>query len=255
MPYYPTIAEDLKAAEDILARGKLTDVTWDADLDVETRAAISRAQGGTIYGADTYAAYKLLESFVKEIPRLNAELLAMHEEATQYETELNRLKANPMTRMHNLVDALKYCDRCGESPTETEGEPNIYCEKCDKAMRAELENYQLLIALMGVDDYKPAVRAWKALQDDRDFWDKKAGEEHVRAEDAERHVAALSVQCKQLEDDREYNATLVTERDHQVAAIDAANDAVQDWVNANHSLVPEGLDQLLSELDVVINGK
>lgn len=251
MPYYPTIAEDLKAAEEILKRGDARR-EFVQDFPAVTNAdrdALMKLAGGTIYGADTYAAYKLLESFVKEIPRLNEELLAMHEEAVQYETELNRLKANPMTRMHNLVDGLQACDRCGESPTETEGEPCIYCEKCDAAMKADqqmlatvvrntvlaladvpddwegsvaegvalinanlatahdhLENYQLLLALMGVEDYKSAVRAWKAMKADRGH-------------------------------------------------IDRANDAVQDWVNANPSLVPEGLDQLLSELDVVINGK
>lgn len=49
MPYYDTIDEDLARAKRIL-------------------------DNGTIYGADIYAAYKLLESFVAEIERLNERL-------------------------------------------------------------------------------------------------------------------------------------------------------------------------------------
>jgi hypothetical protein len=54
MSYYDTIDEDLARAREILTRG------FDGTLTAS----------GHIYGADTYAAYKLLESFVQEVERL-----------------------------------------------------------------------------------------------------------------------------------------------------------------------------------------
>ena len=56
MPYYPTIEEDLARAKEILAKGQ------------------SAAGDGAIVGADTYAAYKLLESFVEQVEKLSADL-------------------------------------------------------------------------------------------------------------------------------------------------------------------------------------
>jgi hypothetical protein len=62
--YYPTLAEDVARAKAILAEGlpRLDEV---ADLPEELRALALNQ--GTIYGKDTYAAYKLLESFVAAI--------------------------------------------------------------------------------------------------------------------------------------------------------------------------------------------
>jgi len=70
MPYYDTIEEDLARAKAILARGRPApeDV---ADLPTPALRAMALG-GGTIYGGDVYAAYKLLESFVAEIERLRA---------------------------------------------------------------------------------------------------------------------------------------------------------------------------------------
>jgi hypothetical protein len=64
MPYYDTIEEDLARAKEILEKGK-------ADIPEGVAPEIFgvHAMGGTIYGADTFAAYKLLESFVEEVER------------------------------------------------------------------------------------------------------------------------------------------------------------------------------------------
>jgi hypothetical protein len=56
MSYYPTIEEDLRRAKEILAKGK------------------SATGDGAIFGGDVYAAYKLLESFVDEIERLQTDI-------------------------------------------------------------------------------------------------------------------------------------------------------------------------------------
>lgn len=67
MPYHDSIDEDLARATQIVAEGKsapedrpdwMTDHQWD------------QLASGAICGKDTYAAYKLLESFVAEIEKL-----------------------------------------------------------------------------------------------------------------------------------------------------------------------------------------
>jgi hypothetical protein len=64
MTYYPTLDEDLARAKEILAKGK----------DATFGKSGFYAGGATIYGADVFTAYKLLESFVAEITRLRAEV-------------------------------------------------------------------------------------------------------------------------------------------------------------------------------------
>jgi hypothetical protein len=59
MPYYETIDEDLVRAKALLAKGR-------PEVD-EQSPTYGMVSGGAIYGADTYAAYKLLESFVEHI--------------------------------------------------------------------------------------------------------------------------------------------------------------------------------------------
>lgn len=66
MSYYPTIEEDLQRAKEILAKGDarreiVRDFPNLNDTDLQN---LTRLAGGMINGADTYAAYKLLESFV-----------------------------------------------------------------------------------------------------------------------------------------------------------------------------------------------
>lgn len=58
MTYYRTIEEDLQRAKEILAEGR------DVGETIPGHVA-----DGVIYGKDTYAAYKLLESFVDKIEK------------------------------------------------------------------------------------------------------------------------------------------------------------------------------------------
>jgi hypothetical protein len=73
MPYYDTIEEDLQRAKAILEKGRGEVVGLLSDTGINPIA------GGTIYGADTYAAYKLLESFVAEIEQLEREVARLTE--------------------------------------------------------------------------------------------------------------------------------------------------------------------------------
>jgi hypothetical protein len=61
LTYYPTLAEDLRRAKEILEEGKAEP----SNLPMPDHINF----GGTIFGKDTYAAYKLLESFVEQIER------------------------------------------------------------------------------------------------------------------------------------------------------------------------------------------
>jgi hypothetical protein len=71
MTYHDTLEGDLARAKEILAKGKAE--ADNDDLPDAVRAWLARQYGGgTIYGADIYVAYKLLESFVSEIERLHA---------------------------------------------------------------------------------------------------------------------------------------------------------------------------------------
>jgi hypothetical protein len=72
MSYYDTIEGDLARAKAILERGK-PDVSPFEEIAQDDAARIREVMGGTIYGGDIYAAYKLLESFVAEIARLRVE--------------------------------------------------------------------------------------------------------------------------------------------------------------------------------------
>lgn len=63
MPYYPTLREDVERAKEILAEGRVEP----PDLPLPEHVAFS----GTIHGKDTYAAYKLLESFVETLEALD----------------------------------------------------------------------------------------------------------------------------------------------------------------------------------------
>lgn len=64
MSYYPTLAEDVARAKAILAKGRADS---DPDLPPAVRGWLMDHGGGTIYGADIYAAYRLLQSFVEAI--------------------------------------------------------------------------------------------------------------------------------------------------------------------------------------------
>jgi hypothetical protein len=75
MSYYDTIEEDLARAKQILVDGAPSAEELRVTHGLGPKHAAQLAsRSGTIYGKDTYAAYKLLESFVAEIERLRAEL-------------------------------------------------------------------------------------------------------------------------------------------------------------------------------------
>lgn len=68
MTYYPTLDEDLACAKEILHRGKaFVPPRIIEEIGPELSQRLTEIAGGTIYGADIFAAYKLLESFVAEI--------------------------------------------------------------------------------------------------------------------------------------------------------------------------------------------
>lgn len=71
MSYYPTIDEDIERAKRILEVGKMTEHELGSlkSLPEDRRKQIIE-NSGSIYIADSHAAYKLLESFVEEIERL-----------------------------------------------------------------------------------------------------------------------------------------------------------------------------------------
>lgn len=74
MSYYPTIEEDIARAKQILEKGR---PAHEEVAYLPEPMRVSALAGGTIYGADNYAAYKLLESFVarvQELERMNARL-------------------------------------------------------------------------------------------------------------------------------------------------------------------------------------
>lgn len=73
MPYYHTIEEDLTRAKEILAKGK--DRPPEEAGTVSPHMAKLFEGGGVIYGADTYAAYKLLESFVEIIEAMDPKVI------------------------------------------------------------------------------------------------------------------------------------------------------------------------------------
>jgi hypothetical protein len=69
MPYYDTLDEDLARAKEILAKGRPKSEDFPYADPADRAAAVAQA-GGHIFGMDMFAAYKLLESFVAEIARL-----------------------------------------------------------------------------------------------------------------------------------------------------------------------------------------
>ena len=76
MSYYPTLAEDLQRAKQILKSGKLTDVDKPPGLSEELWRTMAE-RSGNISVSDTFATYRLLESFVEEIERLQAEVAGL----------------------------------------------------------------------------------------------------------------------------------------------------------------------------------
>ena len=100
MSYYPTLAEDVARAKEILAKGRGVR-GWLAGIH----------GGGTIYGADTYAAYKLLESFVAEIEQLRLGLDTAAQSAVALQRALVQSQAQVARQRVTAVTAR--CSSCG----------------------------------------------------------------------------------------------------------------------------------------------
>lgn len=75
MTYYPTLAEDVARAKEILAQGRAQLDTLETRFTPAVAAALQEVAGGTIYGKDVFVAYKLLESFVEAIEGVGVEVL------------------------------------------------------------------------------------------------------------------------------------------------------------------------------------
>jgi hypothetical protein len=129
MPYYPTLDEDVARAKEILAKGAPCRYRPDHNgecLDCDEPAEVHQlrqvAGGAAIYGADTYAAYKLLESFVEALEAVGpkvAELALRH----------NARAARPSitcpfchwTSYHPKDIEERYCGHCHRFRTEDGG--------------------------------------------------------------------------------------------------------------------------------------
>lgn len=138
MSYYPTLAEDLARAKQILAEGAAANEL--EGLNVPTIISLS---GGTIYGKDIYAAYKLLESFVEAIEQLQATLDA----TVQQHMRESRERDDRIAHLQALVAAVgeKVCELAlrQQQPMRPEydldyreARPNRYasitCPRCGK---------------------------------------------------------------------------------------------------------------------------
>jgi len=87
MSHNATIDDDLRQARVILDRGRAEVSALDKILG----PLIVTFGGGMIVGADIYAAYRLLESFVAEIERLQASLVPILRESEQRSATLRQL--------------------------------------------------------------------------------------------------------------------------------------------------------------------
>lgn len=77
MTYYPTLREDIERAKEILAKGKAPLLVQVARHRHDAVEHDPSGLGYTIYGADIYAAYKLLESFVKAVEVIGVDVVSL----------------------------------------------------------------------------------------------------------------------------------------------------------------------------------
>jgi hypothetical protein len=84
MSYYPTLAEDIARAKQILEKGRADrDIQMLTNLSPEALRILEQSGGGTIYGADICAAYKLLESFVEALEAIDVKVAELAVRAQQ----------------------------------------------------------------------------------------------------------------------------------------------------------------------------
>ena len=112
MPYYPTLRQDVARAKQILAEGRASAETLDG---IDAPVIISM-EGGTIFGKDIYAAYKLLESFVEVIETMDVKVCELAMRARKRGEELTRESITcPRCAMtsYNANDIReRYCGNC-----------------------------------------------------------------------------------------------------------------------------------------------
>lgn len=106
MSYYDSIEQDLERAKTILTEGKLRR----DELEIVPAQLVEQmiAQSGTIYGKDTHAAYKLLESFVAEIETMRR-ILAESEQARR--EQFHKLRV-----IREMADLATGIDRSNNDP-------------------------------------------------------------------------------------------------------------------------------------------
>lgn len=92
MTYYRTLQEDVDRAKEILAKGRANLETFrqDAGLREKDQARFAQLLGGIIYGADTFVAYKLLESFVEAIETVGVDVVKTVLRAVEHGRQLER---------------------------------------------------------------------------------------------------------------------------------------------------------------------
>ena len=104
-----------RSKKEILEKGKAE--AENEDLPDAVRAWLASPDGGTIYAADIYAAYRLLESFIEEIDtnrherrRLETRTLYLQGRAENAEREVERLQESHT----DLAELLTACNRARE---------------------------------------------------------------------------------------------------------------------------------------------
>lgn len=212
-PYYDTIEDDLRRAREILAKGKMTGEEWVGDARVPLPS-------GTISGADIYAAYQLLQAFVSEIERLQhaAETFTAQRDAalaqaqeswagwTQEKAQAVEPRADaarcPLYQPdHNgeCVDCDEWADAHtpealvrGEALAARLAEAHAPLRQEIAALKADAARERAARAVVDAA-LRQAVEDRDAAREDRDFWDRKAGEEHALVEAVGRTVCELAL--------------------------------------------------------------
>lgn len=85
MPYYETLRQDIERAKEILAKGQVQPEVRDLPAPVRDVLAAHDVKHGTIYGADVFAAYMLLASFVEVIETMDVKVCELALRATKGE--------------------------------------------------------------------------------------------------------------------------------------------------------------------------